>query len=269
MNILITGSGGADGIPSFFSDSEVSRYARDHGGKDVRSRAAAIVDNAIKIDFGPDTYAQCSNLGLKASDWKHVLFTHSHFDHYAPGLFQYAFPPFTEESSTTPIMWGNQAILSGFSNAFEDQDKLEKRLLKSFAPVDIDGYRVTPIRAYHKLDEDSLNLIIEKDGKSLLYAVDTGVYQEETWEFLAGRRFDVAVIECADGFLPADYWGHLSCDELVQVVDRLRNMGCLDGSSVVCTTHHAHTGMATHAQLEERLSPDAIEVGFDGKLINF
>ena len=126
---------------------------------------------------------------------------------------------------------------------------------------------MTPIRAYHKLDEDSLNLIIERDGKSVLYAVDTGIYQDETWSFLAGRKLDALLLECSEGFEATDYWGHLSCEQLLGVIDKMRAIGCLDDESVICTTHHSHTGNATHAQLEAFFSPESIEVGFDGKSI--
>ena len=48
----------------------------------------------------------------------------------------------------------------------------------------IGKYLITPIRAYHALDQVALNYIID-DGKSaLLYLVDSGFPKEETWEFL-------------------------------------------------------------------------------------
>lgn len=267
MKILLTGSGGADGVPGFFANSRVSQYAREHGGKDVRLRAGALIDGDLKIDFGPDTYAQCCALGLRAADWKHILFTHSHFDHYAPKLMQYAFPPFTDEGFRPAGVFGNANIIAGFDGAFDLSDKIERRQISSFETAQIGDYTVTPIRAYHKLDEDSLNLIIEKGGKALLYAVDTGIYQDETWSFLAGRKLDALVIECSEGFQTTDYWGHLSCEQLLGVLDKMRALGCLSDDTVVCTTHHSHTGNGTHDELEAFFMPKGIEVGFDGKSI--
>lgn len=266
MRILITGSGAADGVPGFFADSNVSRYARKNGGKDVRTRSGALIDGVLKIDFGPDTFAQCQALGLDPCEWKYIVYTHSHDDHYSPKELQYAFPPFVGEHYVTPRVYGNQVILSGIESAFAEGVKLDRILIQSFCSVEIGEYKVTPIRAYHKLDEDSLNLIIQRNGKSFLYAADTGVYQEQTWKFLEGWKFDGAVIECTDGFNPRDYWGHLSCAELIDLVGRLRGMGCFGDKTVICTTHHSHTGLATHAELEACLNPHGIHIGFDGKL---
>jgi phosphoribosyl 1,2-cyclic phosphate phosphodiesterase len=266
VKVLLTGTGAADGVPGYFSDSELSRFARRHGGKDVRLRSAALIDGVLKIDFGPDTFAQCAALGLSALEWKYIVFTHSHDDHFAPRELQYAFPPFLPPETPTPRVYGNQAILDGIGAAFEMAQNLEMTLTKSFEATKVGEYVLTPIRAYHKLDEDSQNLIIQKDGATFLYGTDTGIYQDETWEFLQGWQFDAAVMECTDGFKPLDYWGHLSCAELIDVITRLREMGCFSEKTYICTTHHAHTGMATHAQLEECLNPHGVDVGFDGKV---
>ena len=265
MRILVTGSGGADGIPGFFANSNVSRYARKNGGKDVRTRSGALVDGVLKIDFGPDTFAQCCALDLDPCEWNHIVYTHSHDDHYSPKELQYAFPPFVGDGYVSPTVYGNSVILNGFNAAFSESEHLERILIQSFDTTKVGDYTITPIRAYHKLDEDSLNLIIQRNGATFLYAADTGVYQYETWEFLKGWKFDGAVIECTDGFNPMDYWGHLSCAELIEVVDRLRAMGCFAEKTLICTTHHANTGLGTHAELEACLNPHGIQVGFDGK----
>jgi len=266
VRILLTGTGAADGIPAFAAESRVSNFAREHGGKDIRTRAAAVIDDQLRLDFGPDTFAQVQKLNLHVRDWKAILFTHSHDDHYAPKELQYLFPPFVNGEFKPPTVYGNANILDGFEGSFGQASHLPRTLIKSFESSKILGYTVTPILAYHKLDEDSMNFIIQSD-KTFLYATDTGVYQDATWEFLQGWKFDAAVIECTDGVRPTEYWGHLSCDELIGMVGRLRTMGCLSERSRVVTTHHSAAGMATHAELEACLNPHGIEVGFDGMLM--
>lgn len=268
MKILLTGTGAADGIPAFFADSRVSQYAREHKGKDLRTRASAVVDDILRLDFGPDTFAQCQLLGVRPFDWKYIAFTHSHDDHFAPKELQYMFPPFVSEDAPRPIILGNQAILDGITSAFSDAVKLDLQLIQSFRSVNVGEYEITPIRAYHKLDEDSLNLIIKRD-KTLLYATDTGVWQEPTWEFLEGWRFDAIVMEATDGFNPTEYWGHLSAHEMVAMVNRLREMGCAPSGIPIATTHHSHAGLATHAELREFFEPLGITVGFDGMQFSF
>lgn len=266
MKILLTGTGAADGIPAFFANSRVSDYAREHKGKDLRTRASAVVDDILRLDFGPDTFAQCQVLGIRPLDWKILAFTHSHDDHFAPKELQYMFPPFVAEDAPKPIILGNQAILDGIRCAFPEAVNLETRLIQSFQSVNIGKYEVTPIRAYHKLDEDSLNLIIKSD-KTFLYATDTGVWQEPTWEFLQGWKFDGIVMEATDGFNPTEYWGHLSAEEMIATVARLREIGCAPDGIPIVTTHHSHAGLATHAELCEFFEPQGVAVGFDGLLM--
>jgi phosphoribosyl 1,2-cyclic phosphate phosphodiesterase len=137
----------------------------------------------------------------------------------------------------------------------------------SFHPFRHAGYRITPIHANHKQDEDSQNLIIEHGGRTLLYATDTGIWSEQTWDFLRDVKLDLFVIECTEGFHGTHYWGHLDIPECIEVVDRLRAMGTLSSTTRVVTTHHGVQGNATHTQLEEALLPHGIEPGFDGMVL--
>jgi phosphoribosyl 1,2-cyclic phosphate phosphodiesterase len=123
---------------------------------------------------------------------------------------------------------------------------------------------MTPLKANHQEDEESLNYVIERDGKSIVYATDTGVWSEETWDFLKGVRADALVIECTEGLAPTAYWGHLDVPEAIEVVGRLRREGILKEGAFVSTTHHSHNGQATHAELEAALNPHGIQVGYDG-----
>lgn len=264
MRITFTGTGAANGIPGYFQSDRVSEHARRHKGKDVRYRAGAAIDGVLKIDWGPDTFACCDRLGLRASEWTHVFFTHSHDDHYAPREFQYLFPPFLPLEHTKPLIYGNAAIVDGFIGQFDHSKELERFLMRSFVSIDVEDYRVTPLRAYHKLDEDSLNLIFECDGRSILYGTDTGIYQEETWEFLTGRKLDCVILDCTDGMVPSEYWGHLSCEQVLIVADRMRAIGAVHERTIFCSTHHGSGGDATHEELERFFAPHGVVVGYDG-----
>jgi phosphoribosyl 1,2-cyclic phosphate phosphodiesterase len=264
MQLQLLGTGGADGVPSFFGSGELSDYAREHGGKDVRTRSGAVVDRILKIDFGPDTYAQAVAQGLNPSDWKWIVVTHTHYDHFDPGQLQYCLPPFVPDATSAPEVLGNNHVLQALARSCPDAGAFALRRIESFVPLETGPDTVTPIAAYHQLDEDSVNLIIENARKRMLYATDTGVYQQPTWDFIAGKRFDCVVIEATDGFSSSDYWGHLSCEEVLGMITRMRDLGCVDASTKVLTTHHAASGVATHARLEHFFEPYGITVGYDG-----
>src|SRR4051794_3908540 len=110
MRIRLLGTGGADGIPALCSKSPVSEYAREHGGKDVRTRAAALVDGELKIDFGPDTLAQIQRDGIDSCDWIAAIFTHSDEDHLTVSEFQYFLYPFNDNDNLPFVVFGNAEV---------------------------------------------------------------------------------------------------------------------------------------------------------------
>lgn len=268
MTLLLLGTGAADGIPGFFSSDPVSRYARENGGKDVRSRSAALLDGVIKIDLPPDTLTQLHREGLDAREWTAIVFTHSHEDHFAVSEIQYALHPFTEADHMAQTIYGNAAICARIHARYPHWP-LEVVEMRSFHSVAHGDYRITPVHARHKEDEDSHNLLIERDGKRLLYATDTGVWHEETFEFLRAQPLDLLVIECTEGFQPTDYVGHLDVKDCIAVVERLRAQGTLPAGSRVVTTHHSHGGGARHCDLVRALAPHGIEPGYDGMRLEF
>lgn len=268
MVIKLLGTGGADGIPAFYSNSRVSQYARQHGGKDVRSRTAAVVDKHLKIDLGPDTWRQLEREGLDARDWTAILFTHSDADHLSLDELQYAVHPFNDFEYVGFQIYANQKICRQIIERYPDWP-FEVFMTRSFEPFEHGGYTITPIKARHKEDEDAHNLLVDNGQQRLLYASDTGIYEDETFEYLCDRHLDCLIIECTDGLDQSSYWGHLDVKELLQVIERLAGQGTVDSKTVICTTHHSHNGDATHAELEDALTPHGIQVGYDGLEIEF
>ncbi len=266
MNIRLLGTGAADGIPGFFGNDMVSDYARHHGGKDIRGRTAALVDDVLQIDFPPDTLSQLNRFSLDARDWSAVLFTHSDDDHLAVDEIQYALFPFSELEYLPYTIYANPNVCGEIQARYPHwpMDIVVTESFHSFAHGD---YQIMPVKATHIEDEDCQNLIIEKDGKRLLYATDTGIWPEQTFEFLKAYRFDLLVIECTDGFVQSTYNGHLNIEGVLQVVTRLRHDGILDTKSRVVTTHHGHHGNARHCDLERVFAEHGIEPGYDGMLI--
>jgi phosphoribosyl 1,2-cyclic phosphate phosphodiesterase len=268
MNVRLLGTGAADGIPGLYSNNAVSRFAREHGGREIRTRSAALVDDQIKIDFPPDTLCQLQRERLDAREWTAIVFTHSHEDHYAVGELQYLLYPFTELEQMPCSIYGNPTI-GRILNARYPDWPIDFVEMHSFCSYGHASYTITPILAKHQIGEECLNLLIRKGDKVLLYATDTGIWDEPTFEFLSEQRVDCLVIECTEGFRRSDYKGHLNLEDLGTVLDRLRSMGTVQPATRIVTTHHAHTGEATHCQLEKALTPLGAEPGYDGVVIEF
>lgn len=262
MNLKLLGTGAADGIPAYCSNSEASKWAREHGGKDVRTRAAALLDDEIKLDFGPDTLTQIREQNVDCSLWSAVVFTHSDEDHLAVSELQYFLYPFCDSEALPFSIYGNRKVLHKVEERYPGwpMDLVETH---SFEPVQIGAYKFTPIRAMHGCDEEAHNLLFERDGKKLLYATDTGIWPDATFEFLQNANLDLLVIECTDGLGHCDYDGHLDLEQLVSLVQRASKVGGLASEARIVTTHHKHTG-GRHCDLVKACAKFGIEVGFDG-----
>ena len=86
MIIKYYGTGGGSGIPDMFCSCRVCTYAREHRGKDLRSRSQAVVGD-LMIDFPVDAHAHTLYYGIDMRKYRDVLITHGHQDHFfRPGL---------------------------------------------------------------------------------------------------------------------------------------------------------------------------------------
>lgn len=263
MLIRLLGTGAAEGIPAMFSDTRVSCIARREGGREVRTRASALIDGCLKVDFGPDSLAQIHRDRLDARDWCGLIFTHSHDDHFSPSEIQYFLHPFSQcEHMPFPIL-ANEAIVRRIRDAYPEWP-MELVTTRSFETVHLVDYAITPIRANHLLEEDSHNLIFERAGERILYGTDTGIWGEETWKFLEGAAIDLLVLECTNGRESSDYFGHLGIPQMLDVLDRMRKVGALKPDATVVSTHHSHNGDMTYAELESDLAQHGIVAGYDG-----
>ena len=84
MKIQYLGTAAAEGWPGLFCRCEVCRRAREAGGKNIRTRSQALIDDAILMDFPPDTYLHMLRDGLPLPEIRTLLLTHSHQDHWYP-----------------------------------------------------------------------------------------------------------------------------------------------------------------------------------------
>jgi phosphoribosyl 1,2-cyclic phosphate phosphodiesterase len=267
MQILLLGTGGADGIPAFYGNDRVSNHARKHGGRDVRSRSAAIIDGILKIDLGPDTQSQMIRHGLSPRDWFSLFLTHSDDDHLCLSEIQYGLFPFVECEKLEYTIYGNATVCDLIRKRYPEWPMNLVELHK-YISVEDHGYAITPLHATHKEDEECHNFLIEKDNKKFLYATDTGYYRDEVFDFLAGKQIGGVVIECSDGFHKTPYVGHMDLAQCVDTVSRLRENGAIATDAQVFTTHNAAGGGGTHAELEAALVPHGIYVGYDGLQID-
>lgn len=272
MKVLFLGTGAAEGVPALFCECEVCTIAKRTGGPNRRTRSTVLIDGTIKIDLPPDTLAHVHTYPqINLSRLQHLLFTHSHDDHFAVRELQYLSPNFAPCRKEPLHVWATSEVLRKMLPEmahFFERAPLRFHSVLPYDAVGVGHLSVTPIVAHHRHDELCLNYLLRDDrpggGKTLLYATDTGWYDEPTWEYLASCRIDAAIAECGKGISPSTYDGHLSVDEVIRFKERLHKSGTLSADAPFYLTHIAHTGLLLHDPLSERVAPHGIRVAYDG-----
>lgn len=270
MELQILGTAAAEGWPAPYCVCPHCEGARRRGGPNIRSRSGALIDDDLKIDHNADTVMQMQRAGRSLANVRTLLFTHQHSDHIVPGELGWAKAPFTATPPEQPIaVFGNQEVLAMLRAAFGDLEKqnLALHLLTAGESVTTPaGDTVLPLPADHV--QGALVLRITREGKSVFYGHDSGLYPEATLEGLSdGVPLDIALLDCTFGGQKTSNRGHMGVDGAVQMVAELRRRGAVTDGTRVVATHFSHNGGLLHEELVRAFLPHGIEVAFDGVVI--
>ncbi|MBC8101022.1 MAG: hypothetical protein H7Z41_00360 [Cytophagales bacterium] len=270
MRIFFLGTGAAEGIPALFCGCALCREAGRRGGRDLRMRTSALAGGLVRIDLPPDTLAQTHRYPEQPlAEIEHLLFTHSHDDHFAPRELQYLSPNFAPQRTKPLQIWLTEECrdrICAESRRFFEKAPLKMRIVEPERTYRVGPLWVTPFAANHSPSERCLNFLLADvmGGEEFLYGSDTGWYTGTTWDFLATRRLRGAVMECGKGISENPYAGHLSLSECAAVKTRLHQSGSLPANAPFFLTHFSHTGLLLHDALTERAAPLGMTVAHDG-----
>lgn len=266
MEILFCGTAAAEGWPALFCECRACQEARRLGGKNVRSRAAYMLGERIRIDFGPDSNLHQQNYGLAYEKLEHLLVTHSHDDHWFPTDLGYRRSGFSVVSKLLHV-WGNEAVEKRFVDVHGADWKryhLEYHRPRAWEAIDLgEGVSATPVLAAHDRNEECVNYRVETGGRAVLFGHDTGWYDEPTWEFLGRNPVDLLILDCTYG-REENQRGHLGCAAVVRARDELAKRGGLAPDARCVATHFSHNGGALYEELEAYFKPHGIPVAYDG-----
>ena len=277
MEIQYLGTAAAEGWPALFCGCEICKRARAAGGKELRTRTQSMVDGKILIDFPPDTYTHAINYSLQLGQIEHLLVTHSHMDHFFPVELIHRHEHFGHNAKGMLYVYGNEAVEKAFYDAVlidrfkvhPLDDAVRFVRLKPFGDFTVDGYHIIPVPADHDVRETCFIYIIEKDGKCLLYAHDTGMnLSEEAWDCIFGRKYNLISLDATMGRKQIDGY-HMGMPDDIAFAKLLEEHGCIHKDTVKVINHFSHNGEMTHAQLEEFAKENGMIAAYDGMKVLF
>lgn len=267
MNVTLLGTGAAEGWPGLFCRCETCRKARTLGGKNIRTRSSALIDGVLKIDLPPDTFHQVVANGIDLCGLKALLFTHIHDDHFCGSELQYLGPYFVTSPLPEPLpIYGPPEVIAWLEANFAGKNlPITLHTLVPWQTVCVARYRITPLLAQHDHSTTCFNYLIEDaKGAVLLYASDTGWYEEPTWEFLQDVVLDGILAECQKGREEGGYPGHLSLGDVLHLRERLIAGGTFAPDKPCVVTHLSHMSGMMHEEWEAYCAPHNIQTAYDG-----
>lgn len=288
MKITFLGTGAGEGYPDPWCGCRNCSYARSHGGKNLRDSSALLVGGELMIDMTSAALRNAVRYGISLNHVRTLLITHPHTDHFTPDhLWLRGYPPeydaFSEEElaekkgapCVTPL-----PMLDIYGTSFTGQAIAEARDIQpdysryhfafhqtkggeSFAA---NGWNVTVLAAHHGPAEGfAVNYILEKDGKSLLYASDTGGYSDETWAEIYRHQLCCVILEGTFGRMPAaEDAHHMNLEKDERFFERLRANGCLAEGVKLLLTHMSPHWTPPHDVLAPLMAEKGIIVAYDG-----
>ena len=276
MKFQDLGTAAAEGIPALFCACDICREARKRGGKDLRLRSGAIVNDKLLIDLNPDLYAATLKLGLDFSGVRNAIITHAHSDHFARelmGCFTPTCAHIAKEGEHFHL-WGSAYTAGAWkeytSTIQMKEPELEKyvvfHVLKPFEAVEIEGVKVTSLKARHSCPE-SLIYVLQQGDARLFYGNDTGPLDPETWAWLEadqGQPFTTVSLDSTMGYPENHYYGHMSLKENIETKERMIAIGAADENTRFICHHFSHNALALHRETEEYMKPHGFQIAYDG-----
>lgn len=270
MKLTYLGTAAAEGFPAIFCNCKYCKEARALGGKNIRTRSQSLVNDDLLIDFPADTYHHFLENGIEGDKIKYLIVTHSHSDHLYPrDLFNrhgcYA------HDMRAPVLdvFCNAASAERFGGGMGN---VNIHIIKAFDFVEFGPYKVTALPARHAAGTEALNYIIESEGKTILYAHDTGYFLDETFDYIEKNhfRFDFVSLDCTNVDLPiADTGSHMGFPNIGRVLEKLASFGAVDERTVKCVNHFSHNGNPLHDHICERAAEYGYLASYDGYQIEF
>lgn len=272
MKIKYLGTAAAEGWPALFCECQSCQKARELMGKNIRTRSQVLIDESLLIDFPPDVYMHALKEKLHLSAIESLLITHSHQDHFYPYDLILRGQPYGHSQIANRLdIYGNDSVQALYNRAVMEEDDTSNLFnIEQYHEIHageefdtVDKYHITALAADHKMNEDCLLYLIEKEEKCIFYANDTGWFPETTWEQLKEKHLDLVSMDCTfgKGFCERNHMG-LQNNRLVQ--KRLQQMGCVDEKTRFVITHFSHNAGSSHEELEEEAKKDNFLVAYDG-----
>lgn len=260
MEVLLLGTAAADGWPNPFCDCASCAALRRAG--ECRGQTAALVDDTLLLDCGPEAPRAAARAGRSLSGVRHLLLTHAHPDHLGPAALLWRRWARVRE----PLdLVGPPEALAACADWLGPGDPVRLVPVEAGTRLTLGGYAVRVLAAEHETPT-VLYDVSAPDGARLLYATDTGPLPQGTVDAVAGAAYDLVLLEETFGDVADHETGHLDLTTFPQVLAGLRRAGAVTDGTDVVAVHLGHHNPPT-AELGRRLAAWGARAVPDGTVL--
>lgn len=270
MKLTYLGTAAAEGFPAVFCRCPYCIEARRLGGKNIRTRSQALLNDDLLLDLPPDTYHHFLQNGIEGDRIRYLLITHGHADHFYPKELLLRKPPYAHGMQVPTL---RVIAPRGALNKLESPPaNVEMTPIAAYETVTLGEYRVTALPARHMKEEDGALIYVIEGDKTLLYAHDTGVLFDEVFSYIEEKKwvFDMVSLDCTlvDNQNTA-YERHMGFLGVGEVLRRLSELGAVTPETVRYVNHFSHNGNPLFERLEGVAKEYGCLVSYDGCEVEF
>lgn len=277
MLLTFLGTAASEGYPNAFCACQNCRAARAEGGRSLRKRSAALIDDELLIDLGPDLMAASQAHSVPLDRIRYCLQTHEHADHLDPSHLLSRSAHCGVTTAPRLDLFASRAALTKMAAALgpyapggslagqqvEAQLNLRVQAVQPGQTFEAGPYHVTAVAAAHV--PEAMLFLIERAGRRLFYGTDTGPLPEEAWQVLARDPRPIQVVVLDHTFGTRDRArGHMNADQLLEQVERMRATGLADAETRVYAHHLGHHSNPPHQALSAAAAARGYGVAYDG-----
>lgn len=274
MKLTYLGTAASEGFPAMFCNCEYCAEARVKGGKNIRTRSQAIINDDLLIDLPADTYFHTLSNGLRLDKVKTLLITHSHSDHFSAAEFLLRGFVFAHNMAEKTLnVFTGRDVYNKYKKDTENSiaksiaDDIEFNIVEPFVSYRSGNYEIVPLPARHQIGTDAFIFVVSDGEKTILYAHDTGYFYEEVFDFIAENniRFDLVSMDCTNINIPISNEGtHMGIENVRKATERLRKIGAVDNKTLKYINHFSHNANPMYDELCKIANKIGYFVAYDG-----
>lgn len=263
MRVDLLGTGAADGWPNPFCGCASCEAQRDAAIQRVAT--SVLVDGTLLVDLSTEALHRASGLGVDLRHVRTVLVTHAHADHLAPVALLWR--QWAAGGDGQPLtVYGPAPVIEEVQRWYDGEQAVRTVTLRPGDETRVGDHTVRALAANHTVPT-LLYDVTGRDGARLLYATDTGPLPVGTLDRVAGRGYDLVLLEETLGRGTGAPSGHHDLTSFARTLTALRDVAALGPTSRTLAIHLGHQN-PPEDELRDLLASWGAEPGRDGQRLD-